>query len=1515
MPQSAYCVVVRLDLQYNNMVGSLPDSLGQLESLQYIDLTGNKLTGVFPQELVLRASVLNRGEFQAWARLESLKIGEQNRDIGFTYPIGGANPLTCLDLYDECEGMPPNQCSAYGTFYKTSSADINECVQCGSQAFAIFAVAGISTGFFMMAAMYAWFTIKYPDSTTQFVSTASILLSHMQTMNLIGRMKLTWPPSSSTALQLFAVDGFSFEAGRPECIFVGNTQDWLAPVLQVIRLAFPLVFLLFFMILRRFFRSLVVRMVRLKQRLRPNIRAPTKMCDVKISGRSSVESDCASVDSADDFGEPLGGRVDTAPELPRSDVARVCVVRQSNAGPPRLASSSSSAFISGSRMRRRKLTLPGDPDHPTSGSALSCGSSSGYLSAVGSDQSSGSLYGSAQGSAPPSRATSSCSSLGDASRATSTLAGACAVLPTQLDPPMPPPPPPEFEALSSRHSQPEHLSGSSSEDEHSEPEHLAGSSSDDEPVAMDPPPPSCEPPTPPASPPTSPPSAAPPVDEVGCSRWVIPRLGFAIQRPITKPTALGPPSPSPPDASGAAGARCGAIACVTDALDKLKRPKNKRRPNIAQRGRRGAVGLKGNKRLKDYKLDIWICDKEDKLELLETMVFSLMIVSSWETIATFMKHGYTDVLYGSSILSVGPITIIGFICASVLLILEMALLIKYGMNMHSLVQAEDGARRRLSQLPNNRLNERMRFIQKRFETHAPYWQFVVWGRQLMLFFMTILPDATVKRGSTMVAVVANSTNTTEQHSSSTVIHGTPRPEPWSIYTAAGIGIVVLLLSWWLHVHTHPYRYKFQNYVESGLFFTAIIVIILGCLYSILHNEYGYSGIHIDVVMVTILIGSVVIAAANLTWNYRKHQKEIAAAASNMMKGAAAATEQLARNLSSFSKSAKKAVTRRGKRLGLNISRKDSSEAAASYDPTFRRRHPLERSDHSQASQLSSSSTASDLHQAMSSRSLSGFLWDEPLPPTPHFHADASGSVGELPDIREEPSTRLSAVDESPVRPPTVEDRLAGRVPDSGIGAAARAAMRGSMVRHGGADEPDDLEEHSVHIPFPSSAPTPIEELPSLGAVARAMTRVKFLAGRFTGAAARRGDRHGHAEPTRMSIGTMSVMVRPRRAAPLQPPLRGPPVRRVSFEGGRPDGLATHSPTRTRTRARTRTPRGLPERDVTRRPSLSRDSSEHEEAIGFDVDELHAALHQTTRPAPPPMPPPPPLTGRSTGSFSFFGLAPSHDAGLDDYGAPPPPPPPRTPPPPVAATSRASISPREPTTAQRPFDSLANIASAARSQSYREKKVCERMTRARRQRAAAAAGSQRTHEEQPQVRLPPPGAQLSNQRKRSGSIDGTISIALDATHPALLLGSARRSSFMATASAQSSSASLAGPPAATATVSSQSSLPERQASRSPRALPPILPLQLGEQSPPAQEEQPARGSGEGSEPPPWANVKLRPVCRGSSGCSTTPRASGRESGSPSGAPATPPPASSTAPSAPSAESTDSAADPSTPTLWV
>ena len=81
------------------------------------------------------------------------------------------------------------------------------------------------------------------------------------------------------------------------------------------------------------------------------------------------------------------------------------------------------------------------------------------------------------------------------------------------------------------------------------------------------------------------------------------------------------------------------------------------------RGRRGAVGLKGNKRLKDYKLDIWICDKEDKLELLETMVFSLMIVSSWETIATFMKHGYTDVLYGSSILSVGPITVIGFICA------------------------------------------------------------------------------------------------------------------------------------------------------------------------------------------------------------------------------------------------------------------------------------------------------------------------------------------------------------------------------------------------------------------------------------------------------------------------------------------------------------------------------------------------------------------------------------------------------------------------------------------------------------------------------------------------------------------------------------------------------------------------------------------------------------------------------------------------------------------------------------
>lgn len=67
----------------------------------------------------------------------------------------------------------------------------------------------------------------------------------------------------------------------------------------------------------------------------------------------------------------------------------------------------------------------------------------------------------------------------------------------------------------------------------------------------------------------------------------------------------------------------------------------------------------------------------------------------------------------------------GFMLACALLITEIYLVGRYLLNTISMNAADQGARRRLSQLPSSRLRERMRFIGKRFATHAPYWQFVV----------------------------------------------------------------------------------------------------------------------------------------------------------------------------------------------------------------------------------------------------------------------------------------------------------------------------------------------------------------------------------------------------------------------------------------------------------------------------------------------------------------------------------------------------------------------------------------------------------------------------------------------------------------------------------------------------------------------------------------------------------------------------------------------------------------------
>ena len=145
---------------------------------------------------------------------------------------------------------------------------------------------------------------------------------------------------------------------------------------------------------------------------------------------------------------------------------------------------------------------------------------------------------------------------------------------------------------------------------------------------------------------------------------------------------------------------------------------------------------------------------------------------------------------------------------------------------------------------------------------VPHWQFVVWARQFLLFVTTVLPDATIQRdirhsedggggvaggggggaggnasaeygsgqlgsGEWEAEVSSNFSLSLDAPgganysslvggNSTDVFVGRPRPQAWIIYVSAAIGMLVLTLSWWLHVRTHPYRSEAHTPPKSPL---------------------------------------------------------------------------------------------------------------------------------------------------------------------------------------------------------------------------------------------------------------------------------------------------------------------------------------------------------------------------------------------------------------------------------------------------------------------------------------------------------------------------------------------------------------------------------------------------------------------------------------------------------------------------------------------------------------------------
>lgn len=227
----ARCSVVGLVLSNNNLSGTLPASLFQRASLSFLtvlDLRNNSLHGSLPIDTDY-AGTFRRLEFSSNA---------------FEYPPPPQLLAVCLSGEIFCEGYPPESCDAFGPTYVTKTDVPTQCVACEEPWISILLTVLVLVLFILMLAGYAYFMAHHEGLTTQGVSTISIVITHLQTVLILSKIRLAWPPSTKVLFAFLIVDGLNLEGTRPECLFQGSTGLPLFFIFSITRVSLPLLLLL-----------------------------------------------------------------------------------------------------------------------------------------------------------------------------------------------------------------------------------------------------------------------------------------------------------------------------------------------------------------------------------------------------------------------------------------------------------------------------------------------------------------------------------------------------------------------------------------------------------------------------------------------------------------------------------------------------------------------------------------------------------------------------------------------------------------------------------------------------------------------------------------------------------------------------------------------------------------------------------------------------------------------------------------------------------------------------------------------------------------------------------------------------------------------------------------------------------------------------------------------------------------------------------------------------------------------
>ena len=239
------CVVAMVDLSSNGLHGVLDDTIGNtIPLLKVFDVRNNTLDGPIPLYAASRDWLylgLSENKFYYTESYSVLNLRNEladatDSDVGTEVANLISHCKQSAERGGICSGLPPRSCDAFGSFRCSSCTFVVEtmnpdrCMWCNPDKTTqyLFMIGAVALAVCSLL-FYMWLTNYHPGALRGGVSTFIILYQHAQTVAIFEQFSTEWPPSIVTVFEIFQINLFSIEIGRPECLMGKVDETWGGP--------------------------------------------------------------------------------------------------------------------------------------------------------------------------------------------------------------------------------------------------------------------------------------------------------------------------------------------------------------------------------------------------------------------------------------------------------------------------------------------------------------------------------------------------------------------------------------------------------------------------------------------------------------------------------------------------------------------------------------------------------------------------------------------------------------------------------------------------------------------------------------------------------------------------------------------------------------------------------------------------------------------------------------------------------------------------------------------------------------------------------------------------------------------------------------------------------------------------------------------------------------------------------------------------------------------------------------